>query len=162
MILLTHPTWYYSQVRRMTLDVLHLTLPLNEGYILWHTNLVSEVHGLHHWQRICWHVYNMLINTYLLKFHYTFLDHISNEQILHFYVLQLIMKHRILGKLDATIVVTPNNCSLNYFTEQSHKQLLQPHYFSTGSTSNNILSHYSTLGNRAMLSTYIQRNQGKI
>ena len=67
----------------MTHDDVTLTLPLNEGDILCHAKPKSEVPILPHGQRLSRHIYNLLINSNVLKSYRTSLDHVSDEVILH-------------------------------------------------------------------------------
>jgi len=71
------------------------TLPLNEGDIMYHTKLVSEVYKLFPRQRLGENAHNILICGYVLELYCSLLHHVSNEVIFDLNVLQHVMKYWI-------------------------------------------------------------------
>ena len=73
-----------------------------------HTKLVSEVPKLHVGQRLGQYVRDLLICGNVPELHSSLHHHIANVLIFDLYMLGLIVKHKILGQLNATLVVTIN------------------------------------------------------
>jgi hypothetical protein len=82
------------------------SLPLSREVISNYTNLVSKVLKLYTRQRLGQHICNFLICANILELYGSPLHHIMNIVIPYFYVLQLVMEHRVLCHLYANLVVT--------------------------------------------------------
>jgi hypothetical protein len=70
-----------------------LTLPLIEGDILHHANLVSKVYKLFLRERLGENVHNFLIYGYVLEIYCSLMYHVSDEVIFDLNVLRLVMKY---------------------------------------------------------------------
>ena len=87
--------------------------PLSREVLMNNTKIVSEVFKLHSRQRLSQHIYNMLIYAHILELYSSLLHHVTNVEVQDFYVLRLIMEHRVLCHLHAVLVITYNHGSLH-------------------------------------------------
>jgi hypothetical protein len=82
------------------------SLPLLRDILSENTKLVLEVLKLHMRQRLGQHICNLLICANILEFYSSPLPHITNVVILDLYVLQIILEHKVLHHLYATLFIT--------------------------------------------------------
>jgi hypothetical protein len=82
------------------------SLPLSREVLSYYTKLVSKVFKLYTRQRLGQQICNLLICANILELYNSSLHHITNIVIPDFYVLRLIMEHRVLCHLYATLVIT--------------------------------------------------------
>ena len=83
---------------------MNTSLPLSRD----HSKLVSEVLQLHSGQWLGEHVRGLLICGNVLELHCSLIHHVTDIMIFDLDVFGPIMKHRVLGHLCATLVVTPD------------------------------------------------------
>ena len=81
-------------------------LPLSGKVFPNHTKLVSKVFELYSGQRLCQYISNLFISTHILELYGSLLHHISNVEILDFYVLRSVMEYWVLCHLYTTLIVT--------------------------------------------------------
>jgi hypothetical protein len=82
------------------------SLPLSREVLSNYNKLVSKVLKLYTRQRLGQHICNLLIYANILELYSFSLHHITNVVIPDFYVLRLIMEHRVLRHLYATLAIT--------------------------------------------------------
>jgi hypothetical protein len=82
------------------------SFPLSREVLSNYTNLVSKVFKLYTRQRLGQHICTLLICANILDLYNSPLHHIMNVVILYFYVLRLIMEHRVTRHLYETLVIT--------------------------------------------------------
>ena len=64
---------------------------------------------------------NLVIRRYVLQLHRSSLNPVSDEVVLDLDVLQLIMKHRILKELNATLIIAIDDRRSQLSTKQPHQ-----------------------------------------
>jgi hypothetical protein len=82
------------------------SLPLSKEVLSDYTKLVSKVLKLYMRQSLGQHICNLLICANILELYGSPLHHIMNVVIPDFYVLRLVMEHRVLCHLYAALVIT--------------------------------------------------------
>ena len=81
------------------------SLPLRRNLNLENTNILPKVLKIHYGQWLGQQISYLLIHRNILELHYSSLHHIHDILIFDLDMIQLVMEHRVLQQLHATMVV---------------------------------------------------------
>ena len=87
-----------------------ITVALNSTLPHSNTKLVSKVHKLCQGQWLGQNIYRLFYHWNILNTENVLLHHVLDIVISHLNVLRPVVKHRILGELYTTLIVTVDDC----------------------------------------------------